>query len=141
VYARIGTYYGDYDVDDTATILINWDNGAYSVIEGGWGQPHADGTEAASRVYGCDGYAQIFPPYIRSGEELEQPALSPEANLEEMYQVQMSAFLESIRVGLNEQLNGMNGLINMKIVDAAYESARSGRVVAFETLNEEEPQC
>lgn len=134
VYARVGTHYGNYDVDDTVTLMINWDNGSYSVIESGWSQPHADGTEAATRLYGVEGYAQIFPPFILSGEEMEQPAFSPEANFDEMYQVQMTAFLESIRVGLHSKMNGLNGLINMKIVDAAYESARSGRVVAFESL-------
>jgi len=33
VYADIRTEYGDYDVDDTGTILITWDNGATSTIE------------------------------------------------------------------------------------------------------------
>jgi predicted dehydrogenase len=47
VYARIGTHNRDYDVDDTGTIIIGWDNGAYSYIESGWWQPHSDGPEAA----------------------------------------------------------------------------------------------
>jgi len=43
VYAKIGTHYGNYDVDDTGVIFINWDNGVTSFIESGWWQPHMDG--------------------------------------------------------------------------------------------------
>ena len=43
VYAKIGTYYGDYDVDDSGIVMISWDNGTESIIESGWWQPHMDG--------------------------------------------------------------------------------------------------
>ena len=36
VYAQIGTHYGDFDVDDTGILLVNWDNDAVSYIEFGW---------------------------------------------------------------------------------------------------------
>src|SRR5262245_47859063 len=48
VYANIGTYYKDFDVDDTGVILVEWDNGVMSYIESGWWQPHSDGPEAAT---------------------------------------------------------------------------------------------
>ena len=35
VYAKIGTYYRDFDVDDTGVIIVEWDNGAISYIESG----------------------------------------------------------------------------------------------------------
>lgn len=43
VYARIGTYYKEFDVDDTGVMIVNWDNGTVSYIESGWWQPHTDG--------------------------------------------------------------------------------------------------
>ena len=61
VYADIRTQYGDYDVDDTGTIIIKWDTGATSTIESGWWQPHADGPEASTRLYGKEGFRQPVP--------------------------------------------------------------------------------
>src|SRR6185369_17573952 len=33
VYAKLGTYYKDYDVDDTGVVIVEWDNGATSFFE------------------------------------------------------------------------------------------------------------
>ncbi|MCY3967694.1 MAG: Gfo/Idh/MocA family oxidoreductase [bacterium] len=67
VTARISTNYGSYDVDDTAVLFIDWDNGVSSQIESGWWQVHSDGPEAASRLYGKDAYGSLFPTFV-SGE-------------------------------------------------------------------------
>ncbi|UCD48959.1 MAG: Gfo/Idh/MocA family oxidoreductase [Phycisphaerales bacterium] len=74
VYARIGTFYGDYDVDDTGIIVITWDNGVTSVIESGWWHPHVEGPEAASRLWGTKGYASIFPTTVETvdGEKVNR---------------------------------------------------------------------
>jgi predicted dehydrogenase len=55
VYARLGTFYRDFDVDDTGVILVNWSNGVTSYIESGWWQPHADGPEARPSCTGSKG--------------------------------------------------------------------------------------
>src|SRR5215217_1068548 len=72
VYAKLGTYYRDFDVDDTGVIFVEWENGATSYIESGWWQPHADGPEAATQLYGTQGYGQLFPT------RLELPDLEEE---------------------------------------------------------------
>ena len=64
VYARISTEHGDYGVDDTALVVITWEGGIVSSIESGWWQPHSEGPEAATRVYGTRGFASLFPTYI-----------------------------------------------------------------------------
>jgi predicted dehydrogenase len=64
VYAKIGTHYKDFDVDDTGVIIVEWDNGATSYIESGWWQPHADGPEAATQLYGTQGFGQLFPTQL-----------------------------------------------------------------------------
>jgi predicted dehydrogenase len=46
-----------------------------------------------------------------------------------MYDDQMSAFVASIREGRTPQPGGLDGWINMKVVDAAYASARAGQVI------------
>jgi predicted dehydrogenase len=72
VYAKIGTYYKDFDVDDTGVIIVEWDNGATSYIESGWWQPHADGPEAATQLYGTKGFGQLFPTHLELSNGKEE---------------------------------------------------------------------
>ncbi|HSJ88979.1 MAG TPA: Gfo/Idh/MocA family oxidoreductase, partial [Anaerolineales bacterium] len=102
VYAKIGTYYKDFDVDDTGIILVEWENGATSYIESGWWQPHSDGPEAATQLYGTKGFGQLFPTHlelpnektqtidvIESGSEFSRKEHGPQS----MYDAQMAYFL------------------------------------------------
>jgi predicted dehydrogenase len=138
VYARIGTYYKDFDVDDTGTMLINWDNGVSSFIESGWWQPHMDGPEAATQLYGKKGFGQVFPTRLEIPDAAAEKIEVIEGGFtfprqehcpQEMYNRQMDHFVQSI---INNQIpnpGAVEGIANMKIVDAAYESARIGQVV------------
>jgi predicted dehydrogenase len=151
VYARIGTYYKDFDVDDTGVILITWSNGVTSYVESGWWQPHADGPEASTQLYGLKGLAQVFPTGLKAPRgpavcgvrglwDTVDPGFPPvreEHCLQSMYDAQMAYFVECITTGRTPIPGGMEGLINMKIVDAAYESARTGRVVELGTTTRE----
>jgi predicted dehydrogenase len=133
VYARIGTHYRDLDVDDTGLVIVTWQDGTTSCVESGWWQPHADGPEAASLVYGTEGFGRLFPTHLRrtNGEEEDPGFAFPREphNLPAMYQAQMRAFLEAIATGRVEGAGSLVGLENMRIVDAAYESARTDEVV------------
>lgn len=138
VYAKIGTYYKDLDVDDTGVILIEWDNGATSYIESGWWQPHADGPEAATQLYGTQGFGQLFPTRLELPNIQEEKIDVIDAGyefprdehcLQSMYEAQMAYFLECIREKKTPVPGAAEGLVNMKVVDAAYESSRTGQVV------------
>jgi predicted dehydrogenase len=135
VYARLGTHYGDYDVDDTSVILITWAGGATSYVESGWWQPHADGLEAATQLYGAQGFGQLFPTYLKlrwHGKATEvRPHLPPRTEHcpQSMYDRQMVYFLRCVETGEQPTPGGEEGLVIMRIVDAAYESARSGEAV------------
>ncbi len=138
VYARIGTYYGDYDVDDTGVIMVEWDNGATSYLESGWWQPHADGAEAATQLYGAEGFASLYPTRLeirnRAEEkiDIDDPGFAfPRENHapQSMYDRQMAYFFDCIRSGQTPIPGGMEGWVNMKVVDAAYESSRTGKIV------------
>jgi predicted dehydrogenase len=132
VYAKIGTYYKDFNVDDTGVILVNWEGEALSYIESGWWQPHADGPEACTQLYGVNGFGQLFPTFILGKSGIRKEAGTPyprnEHCLQSMYDAQMAYFLKCIRTGATPVPGGAEGLINMQIVDAAYKSARSGKV-------------
>lgn len=143
VYARLGTYYQQADVDDTGILVVNWDNGATSYIESGWWQPYADGPEAATQLYGRKGLAQLFPTGLRvprgpaiCGVSGEWDTVDPgfpfprqEHCPQAMYDAQMAHFVDCVWSGRAPGPGGAEGLVNMRIVDAAYESARSGQVV------------
>ena len=137
VYSKIGTYYKDFDVDDTGVILVNWDNGTTSYIESGWWQPHSDGPEAATQLYGTQGFGQLFPTRLELPNVAEEKVdiINPgfafpraEHCPQSMYDAQMAYFIECIKSGKTPIPGGVEGLVNMKVVDAAYESARTGKV-------------
>jgi predicted dehydrogenase len=137
VYARIGTYYKDFDVDDTGVIIVNWDNGVVSYIESGWWQPHADGPEAATQLYGTQGFGQLFPTRLElpNVKQEKLDVIDPgfafprvEHCPQSMYDDQMAYFIKCIKTGQTPVPGGAEGLVNMKIVDAAYKSALTGKV-------------
>jgi len=138
VYAKIGTFYKDFDVDDTGITIVEWDNGATSYIESGWWQPHADGLEAATQLYGTQGFGQLFPtklelPNVKeakidvvdSGFEFPRKEHCPQS----LYDDQLKYFVECIEKNQTPVPGGLEGLMNMKVVDAAYKSSETGKVV------------
>lgn len=138
VYAKIGTYYKDFDVDDTGVMIVNWDNGATSYIESGWWQPHSDGPEAATQLYGESGFGQLFPTLMKipnqqtgqieltkSGYKFPRKEHCPQS----MYDAQMNYFMRCVEMRTTPVPGWQEGLVNMKVVDAAYHSTSSGKVV------------
>jgi len=138
VYAKIGTYYKDFDVDDTGVIVVEWDNGATSYFESGWWQPHADGPEAATQLYGTQGFGQVFPTkleipnmqeqkidVIDSGFPFPRVSQAPQS----LYDAQLKYFVECMQKNQTPIPGGLEGWVNMKVVDAAYQSSRTRKVV------------
>jgi predicted dehydrogenase len=131
VYAKIGTHYKNFNVDDTGTILINWDSGAISYIESGWWQPHADGPEACTQLYGLKGFGQLFPTKLQYGKRTIDGGFTfPRAEHcpQSMYDAQMKYFFDCVKRNRSPIPGGAEGLVNMKILDAAYKSSRTGKV-------------
>ena len=135
VYAKIGTYYGNYDVDDSGIVMISWDNGAESIVESGWWQPHMDGPEAGTGFYGTQGYGSVFPTFLKMkvGDapgrfDAKLPARTEHCE-QGMYTRQMEHYIHSVKTR-QEPVPGMTeGLIILRIVDAAYKSSETGEVV------------
>ena len=136
VYARIGTHYQEMDVDDTGLIVVTWEDGATSTIESGWWQPHSDGPEAATQVYGTGGYGRLFPTQLRRPDiGVEDPGFvfpREPHGLPVMYETQLAAFLAAVATGHVSEAGSLVGVTNMRVVDAAYESAKTGHAVFVE---------
>ncbi len=138
MYAKIGTYYGKYDVDDTGIVLISWDNGTESIIESGWWQPHMDGPEAGTGLFGTEGYASVFPTFLKLKTEGIPTKVEPKLPVrtehceQGMYTRQMEHFIDCIRTG-KEPVPGLSeGQVILDIVDAALKSSETGEAI---TLN------
>jgi len=137
VFAKTGTHYIDADVDDTAELTITWEDGSYSHLEAGWWQPHSGGAESFAGVYGTQGYGSVFPTRLkihRPGAETEMvdggfPHPRRPESVQKMYADQMAYFIRCIRERCQPSPGGKEGLINMQIIDAAYESSRTGKAV------------
>jgi predicted dehydrogenase len=115
VSATVGTRYGDYAVDDDAILLVSWSNGANSIIESGWWQPHVAGLEAETEVYGTGGYARIWDrAELPDGEEHCTQA---------MYSAQMAEFVEALAAGRQPRPDGEDGRVVMRVVELAYAAA------------------
>lgn len=136
VYARIGTYYKDIDVDDTGVALVNWSNSVVSYIESGWWQVHSDGKEASTQLYGRKGFGQVFPTFLhipledRQEDKRIDPCFKEESEDAwlKMYDTQMNHFISCIKSGKLPLSSAEVGWVNMKVVDAAYRSSISGEV-------------
>ncbi len=136
VYAETGTCYGDYDVDDTAVVMITWDNGTVSVVESGWWHPFTDGPEAATRLWGTRGYGSVFPTFIRDRQGKEKNLTPPDLKKEEhcdqsIYTRQMDRFVEALRTRQEPSPGLQEGLTVMRIVDAAYRSSLEKRSITL----------
>lgn len=137
VYAKIGTYYTESDVDDTGVIIVEWENGTSSYIESGWWQPHSDSPEAGAQLYGSKGFGAVFPTRLELPREeawkidvVEVDTARREEHYSQgMYDNQLKYFVECIEKNQIPIPGGLEGWTNMKIVDAAYESSKTGNVV------------
>ncbi len=135
VYAKLNTHFGNYNVDDTGVVFITWDNGSHSIIESGWWQPHADGPEAATRIYGTKGYASVFPSHYKKIEngkmrDYKIPGMEREEHCDQsLYDAQMVHFLQSIISRKMPSPGPDEGKTIMRIVDAAYRSSAENTVV------------
>lgn len=137
VYARLSTRYKDYLVDDLGILVIDWDNGATSIIESGWWNPHMDGPEASTQVFGTGGYARLFPNelvrIVDGNPQRSEPEFEPRTEHcdQSIYDNQMAAFVQAIETGEEPDADADVGTVIMDICDAAYRSAASGEAVAI----------
>ncbi len=115
VCAAVGRRYGDAQVDDDGILLIGWSNGTNSIVESGWWQPHIEGMEADTELYGTGGYARIWD--FTEGPEGYEHCSQP------MYSAQVAEFIDACERGVQPRPDGRDGAVVMRIVDEAYRSA------------------
>ncbi len=150
VYAKLGTYYDSVagqkkDVDDTGVLIVEWEGGTVSTIETGWWQPSIGQAESSAQLYGEKGFGQIGfgkanPTRLILSREGHRTGEIVDSNLgfspskeshQHLYDQQMQYFVDCINSNKIPVPGGTEGLINMRIVDAAYQSSKAGDVIKF----------
>ena len=129
VFATAGTHFRQIEVEDTASLLIEYENGVAAVIEAGWYHNFADGPEGAVQVFGTEGYARTFPTELHCsvGDAWGQycPSMPPRRQQCDlpMYVSQMDHFMDCVSSDQDPVPGGPHGLQTMLILEAAYRSA------------------
>jgi predicted dehydrogenase len=136
VFARIGTHFQPIKVEDTATVLIEYDNGMVAEIEAGWHHAYAGSPLGAMELFGAKGYARTFPNETHG--TLGVPGGFPPSNPTSgahigpaMYAAQIDRFLDCVLHDAPPACDGRHGLMGMQVLEAAYRSARSGEAVSL----------
>jgi predicted dehydrogenase len=137
VYAHASTRYSAIAVEDNASFTVDWDNGAYSIIETAAWQPFAEAPEGGAQVWGTCGYGRTFPSELALplGGTLGKFIPTFPARVEQcdwpMYQRQIEHFAHCIRSGEQPKPGGAEGLVLMQVMDAVYKSAATGTIVTI----------
>ena len=133
VYAKIKTNYGSYSVDDSGIIVIEFSGGPVSIIETGHNHPYADGKEASTQLFGTKGYARVFPTEVQYKIGDIWGTYKPDTNeyhlSPRMYQEEIDHFIDCIIHDKKSIIEGTDAMENIKIIDAAYQSSRLGKVI------------
>jgi predicted dehydrogenase len=137
VFANVGTHFEDIELDDTATVLVEFEGSVAGLIEAGWYHLHADGLEGYTQVYGTRGYARALPSELHTHVEgvwsvthPQMPERQQQCDMP-MYQAQMDHFLDCILEDSDPSPDGTDGLWAMRVLEAAYRSAQLGEAVAI----------
>ena len=137
VFAQMGTYHLPIEVEDTANVTVEYDNGMAAIIEAGWYHNFADGPEGAVQVFGTKGYARTFPTELHceigGAFGAYRPSMPPRKQQCDlpMYAAQMKHFIACVLGDESPVPDGRQGLVSMTVLEAAYQSARSGEAVSL----------
>ncbi|MGB9681812.1 MAG: Gfo/Idh/MocA family protein [bacterium] len=121
---------GKFDVEDLGVALIGLENGATIFVEMSWAGNFEKDTTYCTLV-GDKGGAEMMPPRIFTEIGDKYVEIKPEVGRVNTYQEEIKHFLECIEKGLTPLAKGEEGVIDMQIIDAIYESSITGKEVRF----------
>ena len=117
-----------YDVEDLATAMVKLENGATVFVEASW-ESHVERDRITCQLMGTRGGAELDPLRIYTdlnGSSADIQLQHPDVSGHEM---EIVHFIECIRQNKTPLATGEHGLHIQLILDAIYESARTGKGV------------
>lgn len=120
------------NVEDFATALIRFDNGAVLSVETSFCLNGRDSAEVA--LYGDKGGIEFEPKLTLYSEQNGylvdvSPVPNPALDIDDAFRAEIDDFLNAVRTGAPVKAPAEDGVLLMKILESAYESARTGREV------------
>jgi len=134
--SSVNYYQNSTDVEDSTFALIKFENNATLALETSWAL-HREDDLFYCNVYGTEGSSQINPLKIYKrmlGTLVNVTPLKMEkpANMfKRTYEYELIHFFKVIQEDITLLSSGPEALERLKIVDAVYESARTGKEVLF----------
>lgn len=135
-YVSVSKSYNDIcDVEDLATAMIRFDNGAVLSIEASFSL-NTKSDEGKIELFGTKGGAKLDPElemyseindYMANVELTTKTALT----LEGIFEEEINHFADCIQNGVPCRAPAEDGVTLMSILDAVYESARTGHEVVL----------
>ena len=137
VYANVGTHFENIELEDTATVVVEFEGGIVGLVEAGWYHLYADGLEGYTQVYGTKGYARALPSELHSHVQgvwsvtyPKMPKRQQQCDMP-MYQAQMDHFIDCVLNDREPTPGGIDGLWAMRALEAAYRSSETGQAVCL----------
>ncbi|MEM7028422.1 MAG: Gfo/Idh/MocA family oxidoreductase [Chloroflexota bacterium] len=124
---------GPFDVEDLASALIRFENGASMMLQVSWAANTPQTAE--SRIMGTKGGLYINADGLKVITEDNgfNADISPMYNPQEPKEAQMEHFIDCIRNPEKPlRMDGQQGVVLQAMLDAIYESAELGREVAVD---------
>ena len=137
VFAQMGAYFHPIEVEDTANVIIEYDNGMAAVLEAGYYHSFSDGLPGSVQVFGTEGYARTFPTELHCTIEgawgQYRPCMPPRSQHQDltMYAAQLEHFVDCVLSDKDPTPDGRQGLWAVAVLEAAYCSAVSGESVSL----------
>ncbi|MCH2539809.1 MAG: Gfo/Idh/MocA family oxidoreductase [Anaerolineales bacterium] len=137
VSARVGTYFEDIPVEDTATLMLEFDGEVTALIEAGWYNLYADELQGYTQVFGTRGYASAVPAEVRMHVQgtwsVTRPSFPARKVQEDLgaFRAQIDHFVDCILHDKQPKPGGADGLLVMRVLEAAYRSAETEKTVAI----------
>ncbi len=146
-----GNLVQDYQTEDTAVVAMQFENGAVGMVDTLFNVPDAAARNMLE-VYGSKGSmvtkgtigqdsAGSISSILESGDKEYDAAQVRDAGSAEeiiepdvsnMYEAAVQGFCEAIENDTEPPISGADGLWSHKVIDACYESAKTGKVVAVD---------
>ena len=133
---------GTFDVEDLAAGFVRFENGASLQIETSWGSHTKPGRDDYFvTLYGSEGGSEMYVANYTDRdtlsfytEECGQPVLIKPAivNRAAGHELAVGHFVNCVKNDLPVELTGEQGLALMKIIDALYQSAATGREIRLD---------
>ncbi|MCX7918730.1 MAG: Gfo/Idh/MocA family oxidoreductase [bacterium] len=125
-----------FDVEDLASAFIKLKNGATLTLDASWASNIEKSDEFYSRLMGTKGGAELDPLIIYKEEHGIQVDVKPACPKVDGFAAETTHFIDCIVNDREPIATGEQGLAVMQILDAIYQSAKTGKQICINENNQ-----